>query len=159
MPASWRSYAWRNWWKSQTTLFGWRATYDGKRVAIKRSMGTPLALVRSRKRQARAERRTSGRGFHAKGISTVSAAKPRATKAVRRAAECHSAPPRTKGTAAVAVGLDRSQLTPYFGSVRLAGRVHNRAGVNNDEESAPIWICADRGSPWSAIWPHLKHYG
>ena len=68
-------------------------------------------------------------------------------------------PPPTLGTDAVAVGLDRSQLTPYFGSVRLAARVHNRVGVDNDENGAPIWICSGRHTPWSAIWPHLKHYG
>jgi hypothetical protein len=68
-------------------------------------------------------------------------------------------PPPTLGTDAVAVGLDRSQLTPYFASVRLAARVHNRVGVDNDENGAPIWICTGRHTPWSAIWPHLKHYG
>ena len=57
------------------------------------------------------------------------------------------------------VSVDRSQLTPYFRSVRLASRVTNRVGVDNDEAGAAIWVCTGRTRPWSAIWPHFKHYG
>ena len=41
------SYACRNWCTSQTTLFGWRTTYDGNFVAITRSMRRPSASSRS----------------------------------------------------------------------------------------------------------------
>jgi hypothetical protein len=68
-------------------------------------------------------------------------------------------PPPKRATTAVAIGLDRSQLTPFFRSVRLAAHVTNRVGVANDEAGAPIWVCTGRTRPWSAIWPHLKHYG
>ena len=68
-------------------------------------------------------------------------------------------PPPGSGDTVVAIGLDRSELTPFFRSVRLAGRVHNRAGVANDEEGNPIWVATGRTRPWAAIWPHFKHYG
>jgi 4-amino-4-deoxy-L-arabinose transferase-like glycosyltransferase len=68
-------------------------------------------------------------------------------------------PPPERATAAVAIGLDRAQLTPFFRSVRLATRVTNRVGVDNDEAGAPIWVCTGRKQPWSAIWPRFKHYG
>ena len=68
-------------------------------------------------------------------------------------------PPPGSGDTVVAIGLDRSELTPFFRSVRLAGRVHNRAGVANDEEGNPIWVATGRTRPWRAIWPHFKHYG
>ena len=59
----------------------------------------------------------------------------------------------------MAVGFDRSQLTPYFGDVRLAATVHNDAGVANDEEGAPIWVCTGQHEPWSLIWSQFRHYG
>jgi len=68
-------------------------------------------------------------------------------------------PPPGSANTVVAVGLDRSQLTPFFGSVRLAGRIHNRARVDNDEAGAPIWIATQRRAPWTRIWRSLKHYG
>ena len=68
-------------------------------------------------------------------------------------------PPRPTSGTAVAIGFDRSDLTPYFGTVRLAARVHNNAGVANDEEGAPIWVCTDQVAPWPQIWPRFKDYG
>ena len=68
-------------------------------------------------------------------------------------------PPRPTSGTAVAIGFDRSDLTSYFGTVRLAARVHNNAGVANDEEGAPIWVCTDQVAPWPQIWPRFKDYG
>ena len=59
----------------------------------------------------------------------------------------------------VAVGLDRSHLMPYFAPVQLAGRIHNDAGVENDENGAPIWICTGQIQTWPQMWSHFKHYG
>jgi hypothetical protein len=68
-------------------------------------------------------------------------------------------PPPSTATTAVAIGLDRAQLTPFFRSVRLVGRIHNRVDVENDEAGAPVWICTGQFRAWPAIWPHFKHYG
>jgi hypothetical protein len=68
-------------------------------------------------------------------------------------------PPNDTGNTTIAIGLGRSELTRYFESVRLAGRIHNNAGVNNDEAGAPVWICKGLRKPWSQIWPDTRHYG
>jgi 4-amino-4-deoxy-L-arabinose transferase-like glycosyltransferase len=68
-------------------------------------------------------------------------------------------PPNDLGDTTVAVGFDRSELTRYFRSVQLAARVHNHAGVTNDEAGAPIWICRGLRNPWSQTWTDIKHYG
>jgi hypothetical protein len=68
-------------------------------------------------------------------------------------------PPSPALGTTIAVGLDRSDLTPYFASLRLATHIHNRYGVANDEEGAPVWIATGQRAPWSEIWPHFRHYG
>ena len=58
----------------------------------------------------------------------------------------------------VAVGLSADELRPYFRAVTLATRVHNRYGVGNDEEGAPILVCTGQRVPWSRIWSRFEHY-
>ena len=68
-------------------------------------------------------------------------------------------PPPATGTT-IAVGFeDPSELTPFFGRVERAATIENAAGVDNDEEGAPVWLCRDQASPWPAIWPEFRHYG
>jgi hypothetical protein len=62
-------------------------------------------------------------------------------------------------TNVVSVGYDTETLAPYFGTCRLAARVHNSAGVDNDEHGAPIAVCSNRAVSWARLWPDLKHYG
>ncbi len=54
---------------------------------------------------------------------------------------------------------DPSELTPFFGRVERAATIENAAGVDNDEEGAPVWLCREQASPWPAIWPEFRHYG
>jgi 4-amino-4-deoxy-L-arabinose transferase-like glycosyltransferase len=68
-------------------------------------------------------------------------------------------PPPGSVTTVLAIGLDRAQLTQFFRSVHLVGRIRNRVGVDNDEAGAPIWVATGRSRPWSTIWPALRHYG
>jgi hypothetical protein len=68
-------------------------------------------------------------------------------------------PPSPSLGTTVAVGFDRSQLTPYFEAVTLAARIQNRYGVDNDEDGAPVWVCTGQRRPWPAIWPAFKAYG
>ena len=68
-------------------------------------------------------------------------------------------PPRPELGTTIGIGLDRSDLTPYFDSVRLATHIHNRYGVANDEEGLPVWVATGQKAPWSEIWPHFRHYG
>jgi 4-amino-4-deoxy-L-arabinose transferase-like glycosyltransferase len=68
-------------------------------------------------------------------------------------------PPHPSLGTTIAIGLDRNQLTPYFGDCTLPARVHNRAGVDNEEHGHPIWVCTDQRQPWTTTWGHFKHYG
>jgi hypothetical protein len=67
-------------------------------------------------------------------------------------------PSPERGTT-IGVGIGRDELTPYFSSVRLATRIHNRYGVENDEEGQPVWVATGQRQPWSKIWRHFRHYG
>jgi hypothetical protein len=67
-------------------------------------------------------------------------------------------PPPATATRAVAVGFDRQQVDADFASVRLAGRLNNHLGVSNDEQGAPVWICADPRASWAVLWPRLRVY-
>jgi 4-amino-4-deoxy-L-arabinose transferase-like glycosyltransferase len=68
-------------------------------------------------------------------------------------------PPEAARGGVVAVGFERSQLTPYFTTVELARRLDNGVGVDNDEQGEPVWICTCRHTPWIQIWRALKDYG
>ncbi len=68
-------------------------------------------------------------------------------------------PPASARGPVVAVGFDRSQLTPYFASVKLARRLNNGVDLDNDEQDEPVWICTGRLVPWTQIWQELKDYG
>lgn len=67
-------------------------------------------------------------------------------------------PGPTTGTT-IAVGFESSTyLELFFRRVTLAARIHNRLGVENDEEGQPVWICRDPRAPWPAMWPEIRHY-
>ncbi|WP_345712572.1 glycosyltransferase family 39 protein, partial [Kineococcus glutinatus] len=64
-------------------------------------------------------------------------------------------PPPATTTTVVLVGLERPDV---FGGCRLAARLGNAAGLDNDEAGAPVSVCrydGDRG----ADWPRLRHLG
>jgi 4-amino-4-deoxy-L-arabinose transferase-like glycosyltransferase len=68
-------------------------------------------------------------------------------------------PPPSTTTQAVAVGFDRSQLTPYFGTIRLMRSLDNHLDVDDDEQGAPVWRCSHPLVSWPVIWNGLKDYG
>jgi hypothetical protein len=68
-------------------------------------------------------------------------------------------PPPTSATTALAVGFDRSTLAPICGTLVLAGHLDNHLGVNDQEQGAPVWVCARLTSSWKAIWPSLRNFG
>jgi len=67
--------------------------------------------------------------------------------------------PSEDTTTVVAVGFDRPYLTQFLHDVHPAGTLDNGAGVDDDEEGAPVWICTGPRAPWSVLWPELRHYG
>ncbi len=70
-------------------------------------------------------------------------------------------PPPAGATTAIVIGLDAdgAWLRRYWASVTLAGRVRNAAGVDNDEEGMPVWLCRGLKRPWRVIWPDFRQYG
>ncbi|HEY7486185.1 MAG TPA: glycosyltransferase family 39 protein [Streptosporangiaceae bacterium] len=68
-------------------------------------------------------------------------------------------PPPAAATTAVAVGFDRQTLAPFCGTLRLAARLNNHLAVDNDEQTAPVWICSSLHDSWTVIWPRLRHLG
>jgi 4-amino-4-deoxy-L-arabinose transferase-like glycosyltransferase len=67
------------------------------------------------------------------------------------------APPDRPGPV-VTVGLDRSDLSRFRGC-RLAARIDNSAGIDNDEHGEAVEACAGTNGPWSRIWHELRHLG
>jgi hypothetical protein len=68
-------------------------------------------------------------------------------------------PPPADTDTVVAVGFSRRALAPYFAQLRLAGRLDNGLGVDNDEDGRPIWIARRPRAPFRQIWSELKAYG
>jgi hypothetical protein len=67
-------------------------------------------------------------------------------------------PPARRAGPVVTVGLDASQLRSFRGC-RLAARVDNSAGIDDDERGEAIEWCAGPRRPWAQIWPGLRRLG
>jgi hypothetical protein len=68
-------------------------------------------------------------------------------------------PPPEGAEAAIVVGLPRSDLARWFGSVTEAGRIDNGVGLDNEEQGATVWLATGRRVPWAEIWPELRRFG
>jgi 4-amino-4-deoxy-L-arabinose transferase-like glycosyltransferase len=67
-------------------------------------------------------------------------------------------PPPDRAGAVVTVGLSSSQLS-HFSDCHLAARIGNAAGIANDERGEGVDQCAGPRTPWSTLWPELRHLG
>jgi hypothetical protein len=68
-------------------------------------------------------------------------------------------PPPDRVGPVVVVGLDSPTLASHFEGCRLAARVTNSAGVDNDERGEPVELCSGTRGPWSRIWTSLRYLG
>jgi 4-amino-4-deoxy-L-arabinose transferase-like glycosyltransferase len=66
-------------------------------------------------------------------------------------------PPPDQAGPVVVVGLRAHEVARFFARCRLVRRVDNGAGVQNDEQGAPVYLCSGTRHPWSEIWPELRH--
>lgn len=66
-------------------------------------------------------------------------------------------PPETT-TTVVLIGGVVSGAAAHFASCDVADRLHNRYGVDNEEEDAPVAICREPAQDWSVLWPLFQHY-
>lgn len=64
-------------------------------------------------------------------------------------------PPET----VIVVGFGLSDVNALFTQCRVAGRVTNSYGVENDLSDPPeIFVCRGPRLPWSELWDKIKHY-
>ncbi|HZD70550.1 MAG TPA: glycosyltransferase family 39 protein [Actinomycetes bacterium] len=68
-------------------------------------------------------------------------------------------PPPDDARSAVLIGFGRELVDRLWTDCRRFDRVGNAAGVDNDEEGRPVWVCTGQRSPWSSTWPELRAYG
>jgi 4-amino-4-deoxy-L-arabinose transferase-like glycosyltransferase len=59
----------------------------------------------------------------------------------------------------IAVGLDPREAGAELRNCRVAARIDNHAGVDNDEQGKPILVCRAPRRAWSAEWDALRHLG
>ncbi len=64
-------------------------------------------------------------------------------------------PPGSSGPL-IAVGYG---LTRHLRGCRRVARIDNSAGVENDEQGAPVYVCAGPRRPWVREWPAVRHLG
>ena len=64
--------------------------------------------------------------------------------------------PSEQADAVVVVGFTDDELRDTCGDLRLAARIDNGLGVDNDEQGTPIWICRDLVAPWADLWQDLR---
>jgi 4-amino-4-deoxy-L-arabinose transferase-like glycosyltransferase len=67
--------------------------------------------------------------------------------------------PMRDGATVVVVGYRRPWLAERFDSVTLARRLDNGAGIENDAQGAPVWVCRGLRGSWASTWVDWRHYG
>jgi 4-amino-4-deoxy-L-arabinose transferase-like glycosyltransferase len=68
-------------------------------------------------------------------------------------------PPPDDRAAVVAVGLPPRDVAAQLRDCRLAARIDDRAGVDNEEQGRAVVVCRAPRHPWSRQWPTLRHLG
>ena len=69
-------------------------------------------------------------------------------------------PPPGSSNPVVVVGYgDQAELSRRFTGCTLLARVDTGYGVENDEQGAPVTLCAGPVTPWPTIWPAIRHLG
>ncbi|GIH14419.1 glycosyltransferase family 39 protein [Rugosimonospora africana] len=61
-------------------------------------------------------------------------------------------------TTVVLIGGAVDGAGDHFASCAIADRLHNRYGVDNEEEDEPVAICREPAQSWSVLWPMFQHY-
>jgi hypothetical protein len=67
--------------------------------------------------------------------------------------------PTDSVTSIVAVGVDEDLLQRSFTDVRLAARLHNSRGIENDEQAREAFICTGPTASWRVLWPRFRNIG
>jgi 4-amino-4-deoxy-L-arabinose transferase-like glycosyltransferase len=68
--------------------------------------------------------------------------------------------PPSGGTGPViAIGLDPADRAEHLRDCRLAARIDNGLGIDNDERGTGVYVCAGPRRSWSSEWPAIRHLG
>ena len=68
-------------------------------------------------------------------------------------------PPPDGAAPVITVGLTPAQMAAHLDGCRVVARIDNDDDVDNDEQGAPVMVCAGPRRPWSEEWPELRHFG
>jgi Dolichyl-phosphate-mannose-protein mannosyltransferase len=53
---------------------------------------------------------------------------------------------------------DPATLNRGFTSCNQVGRLDNEIGIDNEEQSATLWVCREPRASWAVLWPKFQHY-
>jgi hypothetical protein len=65
--------------------------------------------------------------------------------------------PPSSATTVVVIGGQWQQMHRLFDSCRLATRLDNGVGVDNEEQGEPVGVCQGPRFSWAELWPRLQH--
>jgi 4-amino-4-deoxy-L-arabinose transferase-like glycosyltransferase len=68
-------------------------------------------------------------------------------------------PPPDGAAPVIAIGLRQGEVAAHLRGCRVAARIDNRAGVENEERGKAVMICRGPRRSWSREWPGLRHLG
>jgi len=68
-------------------------------------------------------------------------------------------PPPDGRAPVIAIGLRPRELATQLRGCRVAARIDNRVGVDNEEQGKTVMVCREPRHPWSRQWPRLRHLG
>lgn len=68
-------------------------------------------------------------------------------------------PPPADGKPVIVVGKSLRSDNFNLRACRIRARIHNSAGIDNDEDGAPVAVCSGPRKSWASIWPSLRHLG
>ncbi|MFB9630185.1 glycosyltransferase family 39 protein [Nonomuraea helvata] len=66
-------------------------------------------------------------------------------------------PPPETATTVILVNFGPRGLA-QFGSCEEKARIDNGAGVDNEEQGLPVYLCRGPKQPWSTMWPMWRHF-
>jgi 4-amino-4-deoxy-L-arabinose transferase-like glycosyltransferase len=66
--------------------------------------------------------------------------------------------PPDDATTAVLVGGQFRRVQQFFADCAIVDRLHNSAGVDNEEEGKPVAVCHGPTRSWDALWKEFQHY-
>jgi dolichyl-phosphate-mannose-protein mannosyltransferase len=68
-------------------------------------------------------------------------------------------PPPARGAPVITIGFSRPFAALHFAGCRQAARIHDAAGIENDEDGEPVLVCAHPVGGWAEQWPKLRRLG